>query len=200
MHLAEACTIHTGYTARGKLEPAAVGGILAIQLRDTSPEGFIAPERLSRVRLNSVADRYFVCAGDVVFRSRGDRNTATALDERLREPALAVLPLMILRPKRKIVTPQYLAWAINQPAAQRHFDTVARGTNIRMIPRSQLDGLDLDIPDIETQEKIVAADALAERERELSQRAAEARRKMMSLILAERARSSPKTLQERTSR
>lgn len=201
MRLADACTIHTGYTARGRLEPAAAGGVLAIQLRDISPEGLVDPDRLTRVQLDGLADRYFVRTGDVVFRSRGERNTASALDERLQEPALAVLPLMVLRPKRDVVTPEYLAWAINQPPAQRHFDSTARGTNIRMIPRSSLDDLELDVPDIELQEKIVVVDALAERERELTQLAANTRRKMMSLILVERvSRMRPKTRQERTSK
>lgn len=186
MRLPELCSIHTGYTARGRLEPTAAGGVLAIQLRDFTSEGLIDPERLTRVQLEGVADRYFVRAGDVVFRSRGERNTAAALDERLSESALAVLPLMILRPNPEVVTPEFLAWAINQPPAQRHFDVAARGTNIRMIPRSSLDDLELDVPDIETQKRIVAFDELAERERELSQMVAEARRKMMSLILVER--------------
>lgn len=201
MRLADACTIHTGYTARGRLEPTAVGGVLAIQLRDVSPDGLVDPDRLTRVQLEDLADRYFVRAGDLVFRSRGERNTASALDERLQEPALAVLPLMVLRPNRDVVTPEYLAWAINQPPAQRHFDSAARGTNIRMIPRTSLDDLELDVPDIATQKIIVAVDALAERERELSQLAAETRRKMMSLILVERAsRMRPKTRQERKSK
>ncbi|MFD2249292.1 hypothetical protein FHS82_003053 [Pseudochelatococcus lubricantis] len=201
MRLADVCIIHTGYTARGRLEPMAAGGVLAIQLRDISSEGHIHPERLARVQLEDLADRYFVRAGDVVFRSRGDRNTASALDERLQEPALAVLPLMVLRPNLEVVTPAYLAWAINQPPAQRHFDAAARGTNIRMIPRSSLDSLELDVPDIETQEKIVAVDALAERERLLSQLAAETRRQMISLILVEQAnRNSPGTGMERTSK
>ncbi|VDC21773.1 restriction endonuclease subunit S [Pseudogemmobacter humi] len=201
MRLADACTIHTGYTVRGRLEPAVAGGVLAIQLRDISPEGIVDPERLARVQLEGLAERYFVRTGDVVFRSRGERNTASALDERLQEPALAVLPLMMLRPKRDVVTPEYLAWAINQPSAQRHFDSAARGTNIRMIPRSSLDDLELNVPDIELQEKIVAVDALAERERELTQLAAATRRTMISLLLVERANGMrPKTRQERTSK
>jgi len=187
MRLPDACIIHTGYTARGRLEPASDGGVLTIQLRDISADGCLNPERLTRVHLEDLAERYFVRAGDVVFRSRGERNTASALDERLKEPALAVLPLIVLRPNLDVVTPEFLAWAINQPPAQRHFDVAARGTNIRMIPRSSLDDLELDVPDIETQRRIVAVDALAERERGLSQLAAETRRKMMSLILVERA-------------
>lgn len=187
MRLGDACTIHTGYTARGRLEPAIVGGALAIQLRDISPEGHVDPDRLTRVQIDGSPDRYLVRAGDVVFRSRGDRNTASALDERFREPAVAVLPLLVLRPKRALITSEYLAWIINQPPTQRYFDSAARGTNIRMIPRSSLDELEIDVPDLETQKKIIAIDALAARELELSLAAAEARRKLISLSLIERA-------------
>jgi hypothetical protein len=187
MRLADACTIHPGYTVRGRLEPTAAGGVLAIQLRDVSPEGRVDPQCLTRVRLDGPADRYFVRAGDVLFRSRGERNTAAALDERLQAPALAVFPLLVLRPNRDVVTPEFLAWVINQPPAQRHFDGAARGTNIRMIPRSGLDDLELDVPDLATQRRILAVDALAERERELSRLAAETRRTLTSRILLARA-------------
>ncbi|WP_372501000.1 hypothetical protein P7L66_03015 (plasmid) [Tistrella mobilis] len=199
MRLADACTIHSGYTARARLEPAVTGGVLALQLRDISPDGVIEPARLARVQLEGVAARYFVQAGDVVFRSRGERNTASLLDDRLTEPALAVLPLMVLRPRRKLVMPGYLAWIVNQAPAQRQFDLAARGSNLRMIPRAALDDLEIDVPDLPTQARIVALDALAGRERQLSLRAAETRRHLMSLILVEQAgRACPKTRPERT--
>lgn len=187
MRITDVCAIHTGYTARGRLEPSPVGGVLVIQLGDFPIVGPIDPDSLMRVQLDGLADRYFVRAGDVVFRSRGDRNTACALDDRLREPALAVLPLMVLRPNRDVVLPEYLAWAINQPPAQHYFDLAAYGTNIRMIPRSSLEKLEIHVPDLATQQRIITVDALAAQEWELSQRAAETRRKMMSLLLVEQA-------------
>jgi hypothetical protein len=96
---------------------------------------------------------------------------------------------MILRPRLGVVTPQYLAWAINQPQAQRHFDAAACGTNMRMVPRASLEHLELDVPDIDTQQKIVAIDALSERERILSFLASEKRRELTSRTLSERAKS-----------
>ncbi|CAA6603841.1 conserved hypothetical protein [Rhodospirillaceae bacterium LM-1] len=198
MRIHDACTIHSGFTARGKLEPVEFGGVPTIQLRDISVEGVVDPDRLARAPLEGVADRYLVRAGDVLFRSRGERTTACALDERFVEPAVAVLPILVLRPKRDVVLPEYLAWAINQPAAQRHFDETSYGTNIRMVPRSSLDDLELDIPDIATQEKIIAIDALAGREQELSILAAERRKRLTGMILAERAKSMrPTAGQER---
>ena len=201
MRLLDISTIRTGYTVRSRLETAERGGLLTIQLGDISPDGSVNPEQLTRVCLGNLPDRYFVRAGDVVFRSRGERNTAFALDARFREPALAVLPLFVLRPKMDIVLPEYLAWAMNQPPAQRHFDSFARGTNLRMVPRASLDALDIDVPELETQRKIVAIDALAERERALSVLAADKRRQLTGLILADRAKDRrTSTGQERKTR
>ena len=188
MQISDISTIHTGFTTRSRLEKADRGGVLAIQIGDLSPDGGINPERLTRVRLGDLPAKYLVSAGDVVFRSRGKRNTAFALDTRFREPVLAVLPLFVLRPKVDVVLPEYLAWAINQPPAQRHFDSFARGTGLRMVPRSSLDALDIDVPDLETQRRIVAIDTLAERERTLSVLAADKRRQLTSLLLGNHAK------------
>lgn len=185
MRLSEICTIQTGHTVRSRLDPAGQGGVLAIQLRDISPAGGIAPESLTRVALADVPSRFFVSAGDVIFRSRGERNTATALDSRFREPAAAILPLIVLRPKKDIALPEYVAWALNQPKAQRHFDAAARGTSIRMVPKSSLDELELDIPDLEIQRLIVQVDSLAAREQALTLLLAEKRRTLVNRLLAE---------------
>lgn len=160
-----------------------------IQLRDLSLPLGLSAGLLMRVQMDGLLDRYLVRGGDVLFRSRGERNTAIAIDERFGEPALAVLPLMILRPRLGVVTPQYLAWAINQPAAQRHFDSTACGTNMRMVPRTSLEQLEIDVPDLETQQRIVAIDALSERERTLSFLASEKRKELTSRILSERAKT-----------
>lgn len=190
MRLADACTIQMGYTPRGRLEAVAEGGALAIQLRDISSEGRIDLERLSRLGFDGVSDRYLVRPGDVLFRSRGERNTASVVDERLSEPAVAVLPLIVLRPLREVVEPAFLAWVINQAPAQRHFDSAARGSNLRMIPRTSLDTLNIDVPDLATQRLIVAVNELAERERLLTVLWTEKRKQLMSLMLLEQAKKN----------
>lgn len=193
MRLCDLCDIQLGYTARSRLERATSGGRLAIQLGDLSPEGRIDVDSLSRFALPSVHGRYLVGAGDVLFRSRGERNTATAVGERLHEPALALLPLVILRPDARVVEPRFLAWAINQPPAQRQLADAARGTNIRMIPRSSLDHLDLDVPAIATQRAIVEASHLAEREAELATQLVARRRQLVDLALLDLVRQSRTT-------
>lgn len=154
MLLPSACALQLGYTARARFEPAA-DGMLVIQLRDVTDDG-VEPGHLMRTQLHERVDRYLVREGDVLFRSRGERNIAIALGRPFSEPAIAVSPLMVLRPKKEVINPAFLAWSINQPDAQRHFDTIARGTSIRMIPKASLEDLAIDVPDLETQRRIVA--------------------------------------------
>lgn len=191
MRLKDVCTIQMGYTPRGRLEAVEIGGIPAIQLRDFPGDGRISSNRLSHYNLDGSTGRYLVRPGDVLFRSRGERNTAIAADENLTEPAVAVSPLFVLRPDRSAIEPRYLEWVINQSPAQRYFDSRARGTRLRMIPKSSLDNLEIELPDLETQRAIVEIDALAMREHELSTLAAEKKRKLISHLLVKRTLHSP---------
>jgi hypothetical protein len=161
-----------------------------IQLGDISADGRVDFHRLTRIHQEDILERHLVHAGDVLFRSRGDRNTAVALDESFKEPALAVLPLMILRPNPNVITPQYLAWAINQPLAQRHFDFTSYGTKMRMVPRAALEQLEINVPELAMQHLILAIDALAERERDLALLLAEKRRRLTTVILGNLASSA----------
>jgi len=189
LRLVDVCEVQMGYTARGRLEPSE-HGVPGIQLRDIPPVGDIASDRLSCFKLEGNTERYLVRSGDLVFRSRGDRNTAHVIGSDFRFPAVAILPLIILRPDRGRIEPGFLAWVLNQAPAQKHFHTKAEGTSLRMVPRSSFDTLDIDVPDLDEQRTIVEADALAEKERMLASSLADKRRLMMSLILVDRARNA----------
>lgn len=167
MKLDSICDIQMGYTAKRGLQAVELGGVPIIQLRDFADDGTIDPEALMAIQVEDADDRYLVGAGDVLFRSRGTRNTATALGAQFKFQALAVLPVVVLRANRERVLPEYLAWALNQPGAQRYFDAEAQGTSMRMISKSSLASLEVDLPDLVTQQSVVSASALAEKERRL---------------------------------
>ena len=183
MLLSDICEIRSGYTARGRLEVAQSGGVLAIQLGDVSPEGGVQVEHLTRLQIEVPPDRYFVRAGDVLFRSRGEKTTAAAIPQEFPEAALALLPLIVLRPQHASLLPEYLAWTINQAPAQRHLEASARGTSMRMIPRSAFDDLNIDVPDLHAQRLIVETAELAGRERELVSEIADKRHQLVHAAL-----------------
>lgn len=191
--LSQVCAIQSGFTARGRLESAEHGPVLALQLRDIPPDGSIAWDGVIRTQFDEAPERYLVRAGDVVFRSRGERNTAAVVDSSIPRPTLAVLPLMILRPNPQMVSSEYLAWAINQAEAQRQFEEEAQGTSLRMVSRSSLENLQIPVPDFQTQQRILQIDTLAQRERVLTLQLATKRHELTHRILIERAGQSNST-------
>ncbi len=191
--LSQIADIQLGHTARGRLEPVEGEGVRAIQLRDTSPEGGRATDAISQYRLDSIPERYWARQGDVLFRSRGDRNTATALTSWFKEPAVAVMPLVVLRPKAELADPEYLAWFINQPPAQQYFDGCARGTGMRMIPVGCLAELEVPLPQLAVQKSIAEVDGLACREFKLATRLAERRCLLTRYALLEHAHKNIST-------
>jgi len=187
MMLAEICSIHSGYTARSSLEPAAHGGVPVLQLRNIATDAMPPGPRFERYMLEGLAARYFVTGGEVVFRSRGEPSTAVAIDDGLTEPVLVVNPLFILRPDTNYLLPAYLAWAINQPDAQRRLGAEAQGTSLRMIPMKVLERLEIAVPDLATQQRIVELNALSRQEVHLLRELATHRERLSSLILGEAA-------------
>ncbi|MES1937428.1 restriction endonuclease subunit S [Salinisphaera hydrothermalis] len=187
MRLSKVCDVRSGYTARGKLDPLVRGGVPALQLRNVSTDGQAPGSRLEKYDLGALSDRYFVRGGDLVFRSRGEPNTAAVVSDALVEPAVVIVPLFIVRPDRERVLPEYLAWAINQPDAQRRLAAEAQGTSLRMIPIAVLKNLDIAVPDLHTQKKIVALDALARHEAHLLRQLAVRREQLVSAVLGKAA-------------
>ncbi|MCT8331971.1 restriction endonuclease subunit S [Albidovulum sediminis] len=190
MRIADLSDIHSGYTARGRLDPVHGGGVPAMQLRDVGVTGDLTVKDLQRYDLGSLADRYFVCGGEVVFRSRGETNIAVAVPDPLPEPVVVTVPLVIVRPNSKRILPEYLAWAINQPDAQRRLGGEAQGTGLRMIPMAALEDLEIAVPDLQTQRRIVELDALARQEGQLLRQLAARRETLVSAILGDAAQAA----------
>lgn len=195
MKLGDVCTIQSGLTLRGKPDAYSQSGdpqndgVLAIQLGDIGSEDKVKRQVELRIDRGSVSPRHFVGPGDVLFRSRGSRPFAWAVDD-LAEPAVAIMPLFIIRPITHILDVGYLAWFLNQPAAQRHFAEGATGTSLRMIGKTVLQTTPIDLPPLGIQRSIAALSALANQEKRLSTLVAEQRHQLLTYRLASLAQSA----------
>ena len=193
MRIDEICDIQSGYTARQRLSPSPLG-VPALQLRDLTDQDDWARIKPEKFRLGTVKERYFAGPGDVLFRSRGSNSTASAIPEDWAHLAVTILPLMLLKPEKTLVRPGFLAWALNQPDAQLHFSRHARGTSLRMVPRDVLAELQIDVPDLKTQDTILEASRLAKDAYRLARKSAELRHTLSRLQLAQAARTNPDTM------
>jgi hypothetical protein len=165
--LTDIANIQLGYQFRKRLEPVESGTNKVIQIRDFDQNLVLLKEALSWVRIDKPADPYLVSKGDVLFLSRGHKNWAVPIVDDFRD-TITVSHFFVLRIKNADVMPEYLAWYINQTPAQEYLHSNARhGTHMPLIPLSAFKGLTVEVPEMETQKKIVELSKLMDKEKQL---------------------------------
>ncbi len=137
-------------------------------------------DELVRIEPNElVNDELFLRSGDVLFPNRGARTTALAY--RLDLPRTLVgAQFFILRPDAGLVLPEYLAWFLRTEEAARYFDERRKGTYVKIIQRNDLAEMEMPLPPLNVQRKIVEAAGLALRERILAERLTALQWKLMN--------------------
>ena len=104
--------------------------------------------------------------GDIIFRSRGQTNTAALLNEDTKNTIVAA-PLFRVRPDIKKVVSEFLLWWINQPSSQSYLASRSKGTMVKMVSKQGLENLEINLPSLERQAKIAEFFSLSVREQQL---------------------------------
>src|SRR5262249_11168519 len=101
-------------------------------------------------------------------------------------PMVATSSLLVITP-RPIVRPGYLAHYFNDPITQAELRTRSTGATIANLKKSAIEQLELLIPPLEDQEKIVGLGETLRHQSRIEARLAELRRIQLRTLLEERA-------------
>jgi restriction endonuclease S subunit len=116
---------------------------------------------------------------DILFMARGSRNYSILLGE-IPGPALAAAYFFIVRASDERLLPAFLCWYLNQAPVERYLTRHSgRGVHMPVIRRSVLENLEIPLPDLETQKRIVELELLRKVEKDLSNRLAEKRKRLI---------------------
>ncbi len=176
----EIAEITTGYQARKAVEHEELGTHFLLQLRDFD-EGRTQINTGNMVRFTPSASSHGepLQVDDVLFLSRGQKNFGFAMPG-LPGPTLAGPYFFVLRPKPSVSGP-YLAWYLNQSAAQRHFKQLGTtGAHMPVVTRDVIESLKVPVPNLATQVKIVELDALAATQAKLLNELAKKKRALVN--------------------
>lgn len=110
-------------------------------------------------------DKYVVNAGDVLFVSRGTKNHSVVV-ESVPANTLASSTLYVLKIKPGI-DPAYVAWYLNQAAAQAAISQVRTGAGTPIVQRSVFTEMAIPLPELSLQHQIVRLGDLMARERQI---------------------------------
>ena len=178
--------IKLGYPFRSRVEPDADGSTAIVQMKDIDDQDLLHAESLVRVNLDYAKEQYDLKVGDVIFRSRGQRNTAAMVAAPLGSALLAA-PLMLIRITSDEIMPGYVQWYLNQPWTQRRLHIMPSSTTGRMIGISELRKFEIAVPPLEVQQKIQTISGLCQKEQKLTQEIAATRQSLWEGILMKHA-------------
>ncbi|HOC94183.1 MAG TPA: restriction endonuclease subunit S [bacterium] len=169
LRISDIASISIGYQHRGRMEPNTDGECRFIQIKDFDESHRLNPENIVRFTPDTDMRKYIVRPGDVLFLSRGHKNWATMLEY---DPGYAVATgyFFILRVKKDInirILPEFLAWYLNQDPARSVILSQARGSHMPLVPMSAFREIEIEVPPVEVQGRIVELSRLQRREREL---------------------------------
>ena len=156
--------IQVGYQAKAKIKERVRGTHRLIQSKDFDSLHHLRPENLTAFFPELKPEIYSVRKEDILFQARGVEHFAYCIENNLKD-TLAAGSFYILHMQSEDLLAQYLAWWINQSKAQAWLQAHARGTGISFISKRTLSRLQVWIPPLSIQKKVVKIVALAKHER-----------------------------------
>ena len=175
-----------GSVRGGQLATAApvnnwdAGACRALQVGDLAPEGSVAWPTLRRVVPAGSWKRSVIHEGDVLIPLRSTRITAiVAQDVPPQTIALGHWAIITTGPTLR---PEYLAWYLGHPTTARQWRLAEVGSKIAFVPLSAVRELEIEVPPLDVQERIVSVDALHRRLGELERQLTDTRNRYVHQI------------------
>lgn len=181
--LSDIADIRTGYTFREKVDEVeeSIGTARIAQIKDvreiaeTSNSFLLDPSQLPAIDWQG-KEKALVSAGTVILPSRGSRGgyfQASCVMQSSGDalPLVVTSQFLVITPKADVL-PEFLCWSLNQPAIQFLLSEGAgsQGSAMAVMLKTSIGNeIQLTIPSIETQKKILHLNQLWEKEQALTQ-------------------------------
>jgi len=174
--------IRTGYLSRTKVEEAPDGRFCLIQLSDFAENRTtMNPGTLTRFEPGKLRKDQTIQPGEVLFLAKGVNKFAYKPGP-LPAPTLAASYFYVLTPSANI-NPEYLNWFLNHPHTRRVFDRIAGvGARMPVMKKSDLADIDIPLPPLPDQQKIVELHSLMFHEAQLLDNLKECRKTFIDTL------------------
>tara|TARA_R110000796_G_scaffold186678_2_gene303590 strand:- start:19290 stop:19925 length:636 start_codon:yes stop_codon:yes gene_type:complete len=179
--LGDIAEVRTGFTFREKVEEISTGGNAHVaQIKDV--RGVLEATYTTELRAHQLPqinwqgkDKAFVNPGAVLLPARGAKGgyfRASYLmpDSKSDLPVVVTSQFLVIIPKPGVL-PEFICWSLNRPEMQHMLSEGAgsQGTSLVMLSTKAAKSLELAVPNITIQKKIVHLNELWEKEQQLTQ-------------------------------
>lgn len=118
---------------------------------------------------SSKFEKHYLTKDDIVVLAKGHNGFIAHIIQNDSKPMVASSVFMVLHNVVSSVIPQYISWYINLESTQKELRGYSRGTALPAINRTILGNLDIKIPSLSIQKKIIAIDYLKKQESKLTE-------------------------------
>ncbi|MGC6012702.1 restriction endonuclease subunit S [Enterobacter kobei] len=153
IELGDIATIRSGYTFRGAIEPVPDGDVRILQIKDLELDWQGDHEVLPAISWEQRVEPPFLRQGEIVVAARGNRNVAVVYRSDIPVVATSQFLIVTLRTEESEIAPEYLCWVLNHPVTQQMFNR--SGTNIQLITKAALSDVEIPVPPVHTQRKLI---------------------------------------------
>jgi restriction endonuclease S subunit len=150
------CKIRLGHAFRGRVESTLGGELAVVQPRDISGSGALETGEIAYVDLSLLKPAQLLRSGDILLVGRGRICAAVYRDE-CAPHCIASGALFVLSVNSSVaVSPDFIAIYLNSHEGRLALSRVGARTTAAFLNRSNLKEVEIPIPDIKTQQSLVA--------------------------------------------
>lgn len=139
--------------------------IYYLMARDFDGNFYLKQDIEPRISDSEKLSKHLLTEGDILFAAKGHHFFAAVFKGEV-SPAVASSVFFVLRLKKN-VEPGYIAWYLNHPETQKSLLGLSTGSSIPSISKSKLAEVEIPIPEIDIQQKIVQFEELRLKEKEI---------------------------------
>jgi restriction endonuclease S subunit len=181
--ISEVAKIRSGYQFRAKIDIVLDGDIQVIQMKDINTEyNRLDNSNILKTNVEVKEETLLINNGDILFQARGYNNNAVVV-ENISEKTIAPSYFFIIRANTSRVLSEYISWYINQKKAQDYLKQNSRGSSIPLISKDVLESLEIIIPPLDIQNKIIQIHNLNYRELALLDELKQKKKILMETLL-----------------
>jgi len=189
IRLNQIADLRTGAPFRERIVHDPGASCLIVQSKDVGADGAINTDGMIRTEPPNKKAPDVLAPGDIVLQTRGVSYRA-AVVSKASTPMIAAGSLFILKADTARVSPAYLVFFLNLPATQAELRQMATGSTIPNLRRGAIEQLEVPLPSLEDQARIVELASLVRKESEITERINQLRLQELHALMVERAKKA----------
>ncbi len=179
--MADIATIRQGHLFRNGIRNLPRGEVNLIQPSDVDQASDIEFHKLHRVRFSDIKTSAIIGPDDVIVKSKSSRPIFFKVN--FPKGSYAVTDqFLIINIDKNIIDPDYLLWYFKTRKIQRYLKNRMGGTSVPFLKKTTIENMEIPVPSLKNQERIIMLDKLIKEEQRLSEDIIDHKKKIIEKV------------------